>query len=481
MRAARTSPSVRCLRPDPLTRRGTRKLEDELRLAVPVQPGIELLGVKAHEIDLPARGRSLGLGTLRLRHAGFIGNHGDCLKGNPIHRVRNIMRSPLSLALALLVGIAGFFLGWGVGRSARAEPARAAASRNDTVPRAHVEQLRKELGREKEKLGKLQTKLDAALAAIEKHNEEPPQEKPTDGDVPEAPAVDPRKPTFVYEGMEEALAAIDWNSVGQSVDHLPPLLVKLAEALLAGKPYPPEAGEIQRWNGPLVTQALTAMQAGVKGTGVNGSFSHPAMTVNLVASALRQSDVPLSENQDAALEELGRRFTVEEKARQEGYADDVPALERVMEEAALKARLVDDLEKVLGTGQVNKLRPKELRGYAMIDIVSDGVMLGPLARPVPFKTRADLQKNTTARFAKALGLGDDARPALENAVRVWAQRFDDEFLAVKQKAFHRTDRIRQAGANQIELQRAILATVPLTDAQKKTLRASSGILVPYRR
>jgi len=393
------------------------------------------------------------------------------------------MRSGLLWFLILFAGVAGFFLGRGVDGSASERTGRAGDERDARVPRERHEAVLVELERERETRRRLadelkRTRGELAAARASAPPDADRGEEGTDGEVS---GPDPARPVFVFEGMEEALAQIDWDAVGRSGAKLPPLLEKLAAALLAGESPPPEAGEIQRWNGPLVTEALKAVRAGIEGTGVNGSFSHPAMTVNLVAAALRRTDAPLSKSQAAALEELGRRYAAEENARQAGYADDTPRLQRALEEAALKQRLAVELEKVLGPGQMSRLRPEKVRGYAMVDIFSPGIMLGPTTRPVVFESRDQLRRNAADQFARHLELDDQARPALEVAVRTWTEKLDADFLSVKQTPLHRTDRIVEAGKRQLELQRAILATVPLSDAQRRKLLDNPLIFVPYAR
>ena len=56
-------------------------------------------------------------------------------------------------------------------------------------------------------------------------------------------------------------------------------------------------------------------QQGVPGTGIPGVFSHPSIVVNMVFSALQQSEVPLDEKQARHLGDLGDAYVAEDERR----------------------------------------------------------------------------------------------------------------------------------------------------------------------
>ena len=129
-----------------------------------------------------------------------------------------------------------------------------------TVLRAELDAARRELDDEvarregaEARIAELLAKNDELRDAAEK------------GTAPDTPTVS-KGVRYGYDRYKKTLDAIDWDVAGDAIAHITPLLEELVKAQAEGKPLPPSVGAIQRYNGPLVTAALTASQNGVPGT-----------------------------------------------------------------------------------------------------------------------------------------------------------------------------------------------------------------------
>jgi RNA polymerase sigma-70 factor (ECF subfamily) len=390
-----------------------------------------------------------------------------------------VMTKAAYLVTALLV-LASFLAGWGLKptdpkgaqRASRGDPAAAPDAPPDETARlrAELEKARAEKAALAEELA--QARAAAAAAAAE-----------GEGAAGEGKLEGPR---FVFGQHDQVLSEIDWDAVGEALHEMPPLLSELLAALEKGEELPASLGDIQRWNGPLVKVALQIANAGVPGTGLNGSFTHPAVAANMVHAALAKSGRPLSEEQERALEELGRRYVAEETTRNAAYGEETLAFRKMVDEAALKDRLYSEVDALLTPEQRDLLHPEAIRGYSQVDLFSSGVLTYVHARPVPLADRATFVQQVTDRHIEELGLDAAARPVVEGLVREWANRVAKAGLDAPldrnipgMPLVMKNDRIRKAADLQLDLWNALATQLPLTDAQREKLRTETQIIVPH--
>ncbi|MGQ0614117.1 MAG: RNA polymerase sigma factor [Planctomycetaceae bacterium] len=390
-----------------------------------------------------------------------------------------IVTTKATLAITALCAAAAFFAAW----TLRPSPA--------PLPRSAAPGLEARLRASEERIAEVSRDLAAAeqkVTALETENRElrerldrAPAAPAEDGSDPAAKQKGPR---FVYQETADALEAVDWEEAGLSMAKIGPLLEELAAALLEGREMPASVGEIQRWNGPLVTMALTLQQKGVQGTGVNGSFTHPSVLVNLVYGTLLKAGKPLSSDQEKLLDAIGIRFLEEDRRRLAGYAPDALALRRLIEETALKDRLFAEVDAILNDDQRRVLHPPMTSGWTGLDLFSGGIVYATVARPLDFADRTSLAAAVGELVASRLMIEGEAKAAMAAQVQAWAARLPEKLLSVERDGLTammmmRLDHVRAAALSQLELFEGLAAGLALAPAQRKSLAEESIVLVPY--
>lgn len=274
-----------------------------------------------------------------------------------------------------------------------------------------------------------------------------------------------RGPRFRAPGLEAALDGVDWAEVGEALGQMAPLFEELAEHMASGKEgFPARVGEIQRWNGPLVTAALGLSQRGVPGTGVNGSFTHPWVLVNLIATTLEAAGKPLDADQHERLGRLGAAYAAEDERRRAGYPEDGLALERLIDEARLKERFYAEADALLTAEQRDVLHPAAIRGRASIDLFSSGLILAQGVVAVRFASRAELEAGVLARATSRFGLQAGAGDAVVfgEALGEWVRGLPEAWLTAPLDPMARGGLAMQGGLG--------VPVVRLLEAAEHTLR-----------
>ncbi|MHC4821375.1 MAG: hypothetical protein ACYTDX_06615, partial [Planctomycetota bacterium] len=151
-------------------------------------------------------------------------------------------------------------------------------------------------------------------------------ESPADGSI--------RIPFDEFEVLNE----VDWDSVGDSLGKMIPIIEDMAAAGREGRKLDMnEVGKIATLNASLI-KAAVSLDGKIPGSGINGSFTHPAFQANAIASALAAAGLPLDKAQTDQLAALGRKYTDSEAARNRGYGDETWALTKIIDETREKDR-----------------------------------------------------------------------------------------------------------------------------------------------
>ncbi|MEE8105423.1 MAG: sigma-70 family RNA polymerase sigma factor [Planctomycetota bacterium] len=294
-------------------------------------------------------------------------------------------------------------------------------------------------------------------------------------------------PRFVYANEKAALSAVNWDTISESLARMPDLIEKMRAAILKGEMPGEIAGEIHRWNGPLITQGSIMVENGLSSdVGVNSAFTHPAVMVNAMYHTLTKHKLPLTEAQEREFDEIGQRFSEEERMRVASYGEDTIMLKKLIEESALKTRFFAEAQALLSSEQKTKLTPASVAGHTNIDLFSTGLVWGPISKPVGFTDRADLANRFTEMHMRAFDLDATVRADLAQLVTVWAEKYPAEFLDVEatnetKHRFMPIDRVEESARRQLVLREAMLAQLNLSDKQRKAIRRNRGVFVPYRK
>jgi hypothetical protein len=324
-----------------------------------------------------------------------------------------------------------------------------------------------------------------AMAALEEGAEPTGAPEGATGPGPRAgDANEPRGPRFLFAGMERSLNALDWELIGKSLEHLTPLLDRMVTAILDGEEPPPSAGDIQRWNGPLVGQAALLEDLGVPGIGSNGRFSHPGLVANMIPVTLERMERGLSKEQEDLLHEIGLRYVEEDRLRRGACREGSLRLARYIDEKALKDRFFAEVYGVLSDAQLGALRPESVRGYSSVDLLSSGFQWGSAIRPFPLRSRDQLAGRMTGLILSHFGIDESLRDSVHELAAEWAERIPDALLETKSAAtarfnLHRVDKVRALAREQVQLFEAMLCRLDLTPETIARIRGEMVVAVPY--
>jgi len=387
-----------------------------------------------------------------------------------------------TVALSAVPVVASFFAGWALKPAGTSEAQSPRADRHGrTVSQDEYQELKRQLDRANAKRDLVRSELDEIQRELGNKS------VTAAGDGTDGAEGKIEGPRFVYGGMVEALNGLNWDVIGDSMSKMPPVLARLAQALAEGKKIEDladEIGLIQQLNGPLVAEALKMSKSGIQGTGLNGIFTHPSVMANMVHAALTKADMPLTEEQERLVYEIGLRFTEEDRQRLAGYDEDALGMEKLVGEADLRDRFFAEVYGSLSPEQLERIRPEGVKGLTNVDLFSTGVLYGPLTRPLPFHDREGLEANLVTRAMGKLSLNEASTAVVQDAVRRWADTLPEGFLDVPYPgggplAQHKAARIRVAAQSQALLLRDLATRLNLSEAQLKSLQAEVGVLVPY--
>lgn len=389
--------------------------------------------------------------------------------------------------LLAAVGI-GFLLGWFARPSddgAPVEPSAGTAGGSGAAtsgPRETVRlaaqsreaQLSSELANVRVEMAALRLERDGLKALV------PAKDDVSAGDED----TDEAAVTFSYPSTKAALADVDWKVTGVALSKMPPLMAEMLQSVIDGEPKIALQGQIQTLNAPLVAQAIGLMgKEGLTGTGVNGLFTHPAVQVNFIASALFEAGLPLDERQAELLEDIGDRFLRDEQARMARYDEHTFALEKVIDETALRDRFFAEVDALLTSTQVEALHPAVGRGRLRADLYSSGLIWLTVTGQLRHSNRADLARKWGDTAMLKLGLPAESRDTVMQLAETFADGFSDAYLAQKPNALDmkkilRVDRVTIAAQQMLQFLKSLYEQVPMDEAKRNGIRDRAFVAVP---
>ncbi len=396
---------------------------------------------------------------------------------------------------ALVCAVLGAAAGWYLkptepDRQADALPAeRAASPAPASAPElgSGITVLKAELdGARKEREVELARRMEAEQAVARLQKEvQALRSAAAKGTAPDAPQV-AAGARFEFQKYKQALEAVDWDVAGDALAHMSPLLGAYATSLIEGKPPPPSVGQIQRYNGPLVTAALQAQQTGIPGTGTNGAFTHISMLANMVYVTLVKSGKPLTESQEKQLRALADELLQEDERRLAGYGEGSFALEKIMGETAIKDRFYGAIDKMVSDEQRELLHPANLRGRLSFDLFSSGLVWATVLKPMRYAKAEELSGHVPPQFIARFAVRAEHKSIVEDAIAEWLKSFPAGYLDEKSDVLAangavKIERVRIAAERQLAMFKTIVSRLPADAPEAVRLRTESAVFVPMRR
>jgi hypothetical protein len=389
-----------------------------------------------------------------------------------------------SLTLAVVSGSVGWYAG------SRTETARAGEVLHVQAPAGgEAIALATENQRLEKRLEELESRNEKLLAQIATRETAPPTVAPTPVESPPTAAAEPAPALaalFSDPKFADALGKIDWTQLGAVSNEMGPLLTKLAELMSKeGVEVPTElAIKIQTLNNQLLKPVGDLMGAGVPGFGPNGSYTHPLVMANAMASTLAAAGYALTSAQQQQIDGLVRAFSAEQQMIGEAPRDF--RLEQLLAETEMKDRFFKEVGSLLAPDQHGALYPDGSTAYEGTSLFSTGVSARAYGDAVPAKDPDDFARSATRRLTDQLGLDD----AVAEQVRAVVARSvaNSELWSVPAAPiemsgahFLRSGRTQAALRAQLEWMRALQQQVPLTPEQRQKLAKMSRVLVPLPR
>jgi len=302
---------------------------------------------------------------------------------------------------------------------------------------------------------------------------------------------------FGGKRYKEVVSAVKWTEAGEAAAEMLPLLQDLAGAFGGGESVSDDTGiRIGKWNQELVKVAFAAVSGKLSGTGMNGAFTHPAVSLNLVAATLEHGAMPLDEGQRERLYEIGDRILHDDERRLDSYNDETFQLQKTIEECDLKDRMFSQVNEILTQEQRDLLHPARTRGRMGVDIFSSGVIYYTITKPVDFKTRVDLAESLVQKYGLRGNLTEEEQASIKGAAKVWAEGFSDAHLQSTADQLVQTSRkssggmlagwqktswARAAAVLQLELNRALFELLRGDEDKMRGIRGDVAIHMPVIR
>ena len=387
-----------------------------------------------------------------------------------------------SLTLAVVAGVVTWQVMAHGGSANAGEVVRLEAQADE------VATLRAEVAGLKQKLAAATNEKDALVAAASVQRDPvtppPPVVEPAPATAPVVAPV--TSVTFDDPKFAAALAKIDWTKIGTTTAEMGPLLAQLAEAMSKeGAEMPMDlAIKVTKLNMQLVEQVPAMLESGLPGYGPNGSYTHPLIAANSLASTLQAAGQPLSSSQQQAIAGLVRAFAAESQSIADSSREF--DIEQLAAEVEMKERFFKEVGGVLQPEQGNVAFPPGGGTHDGASLFSAGVLSHPYSQPVQAKDAADFARIASGKLAEQLGLDEDGtakvREVLARGVaapELWQTRGDA--AETSQLKMLRSGRTQAALRAQVQWMRDLQRQVPLTPEQRQKLAKMKNVLVPLPR
>jgi RNA polymerase sigma-70 factor (ECF subfamily) len=453
-------------------------------------------------LDVTALGTTSAAGTSAAATASVAKAAGGL--GLAVATGASIMSTKLAIGAAVLCVAGAFFAGRQFPAAAPSSSDDPAAARDategaapelvgDTGPlikrlQASVDSMKEE----NEKILAAKRVLEAELAAAREAGFVPEDEQPT-------AKAGGSTALFIPEKHKEVISGIEWPEAGEAAARMVPLLDQLATAFRKGELEGVESVgmEIFKWNQKLETLAVSAITAKVPGTTGNGAFTHPAVALNLIHAALTDAKLPLNDEQLERIREIGDDYMESDARRVAGYDEDVFALQKVIDECAIKDRMFAAVDEVLTAEQRDALHPEGVRNRLGIDLYSSGTIWYGVAQPVDFTVRDDLVEGLVQQYNSRTKLEEHQVALIRDAARIWAGGFSDDFLEASADptaqasrklsangmlaGWQRLEQVRVAATRQLALNRMLYERAGDDSKTAARIKSDTRVFIPIKR
>ncbi|MBK8096794.1 MAG: hypothetical protein IPK26_06785 [Planctomycetes bacterium] len=342
----------------------------------------------------------------------------------------------------------------------------------------------------KDELAAAQQRAEALATQLARQQAEVPAKPPASADeaapAPAEAAPVPATVTFGDAQFGDALAGVDWQLVGSVSAQMNPMLAELlAKMDHEGAELPMElVVEVQKLNMKLVEQLPGLLKAGLPGFGPNGTYLHPLVASNSLASMLAHAGQGLNDAQRNALAGLVRIYSAEAQGLQ-GQSHDFE-LEGLAADVAMKDRFFAETQGLLGPEQAALMTPPGSLRHDGGNLFDTGLMFQLHNDPIPASNPAEFARATSQKLEQQLGLepaqAEQVRALLERHAGAASELWRDRGTPAESNLrMLKSGRGKAALQRQLQWMRELQQQVSLTKEQAAKLKGLKRVFVPLPR
>lgn len=279
----------------------------------------------------------------------------------------------------------------------------------------------------------------------------------------------------------DAIKNANWSEMGEAVDIMNALMIELYEGIEKGETPDAELQEkIRAENNKLVRYAAQIMGKIPTHSPVNGEFSHPITLANLMGAMLEGGDMPLSDEQRAAVAQLGNEYEATYGELNAEYTENTPRLEKLVDELELKRDTMRGMENVLTDAQHDAVIQPAIHDRMQLDPLSPATMAVMLARSKNVGSIEELRGQLPGYLSEWSGIsGEEHTEALGAIADAWIEDMKPLLTPVaKPEHFVHLDRTIIAGRAQVSAMKQLLSLPDLDEKARKALLNQMGWRVP---
>ncbi|HLU48570.1 MAG TPA: RNA polymerase sigma factor [Planctomycetota bacterium] len=399
-----------------------------------------------------------------------------------------LMQKPI--VAAACAALATLALGVGIGRLSTGESAADAlasgriverrslddALEELTSARAEMERLRSQglvLERERDEIAKRAESLASSLETLRSKIE-------ADEAVAAAEASAELPIAFGELANLEGIRNADWSAMAEAADTMNELWLEFIAARERGEPIPADfAKRMQAENAKLVTFVGGIIGKVPTHSPVNGEFTHPLVTTNLMAAVLERAGHPLTAEQRQEIASLGREYEEAFAELGASYGDDTPELRKLIDELELKQATMRATRELLHDAQREAVVIPELADRMQVDVLSPLTMAIMLAKPMPGSSANSVRSGFTKRILEGYGIDDSRRAEVAPAI----ERFFEDVAPLLAEPVDpevplHLDQVLVAGRAHAALLESVLALPELSAEARSRIISNPGWPVP---
>lgn len=293
---------------------------------------------------------------------------------------------------------------------------------------------------------------------------------------------DPRAFRFGVPRQAQVFDKAEWPTLAGHMKELTATLAELKDTVTAGgQPSQAQIARIVKHNTPLATFAVGFGSDIGDGT-ANGAYTHPAVIANLMRAALAEASLPLTDEQEIAIQALGNAWIGEQERVVAGFPADAPIMGKTVQEVDAKLRFLASAQTVLTGAQRSVLFPPETAGRLKLDLLSPALVY-VLSFPVQASDAADMEKKLLGQlFAQAGVAMEDLEPYAWIG-REWVDAIPGVTNPQRETSidlvFPHVDQVQLRARAQAAAIERVLAMGGLTDTQEASLRSVQSLLYPF--